>query len=177
MRYRGRFVAFGVALLAAGPAFGQFFIASGEGSYTITTPAPPSRVALAQLTLNVISGPFSFASASGEVSTDTSVTPAVVTGSVTLVDSVGDELVIDMTGLAFNVGLPFETAAGTWEYLSGTGIFASLTGDGAWQFAVDFSGGFVGPRPMTATFGGTLVPSPASVVLLTLGLCAVRRRR
>ena len=168
----------GLLLAIAAPAQAQFFVASGTGTYEITTPGP-ARTASAILTLSVTAGPFDFASALGQIQTNSSVTPAQVTGEMTLLNTAGDQLVISMTGESFGVGQTFESASGDWTMLSGTGVFAGLIGSGTWGYAVDFSAGFAGPQPMTATIGGTLIPSPAPIMLLSLafGTFAVRRRR
>jgi hypothetical protein len=171
-------VGVGLSLALASTAQAQFFVASGSGTYEITSPAPTST-ASATLTLTVVSGPFDFASATGEVKTDSTVTPARVTGVMTLRDSAGDEIVINMLGESFGVGQTFESASGDWSMVSGTGVFAGLTGDGTWGYSVDFSAGFTGPQPMTAEIGGTLIPAPGSIALVSMvfGTLAARRRR
>ncbi len=170
-------VGFGL-MLAADSAQAQFFVTSGTGTYEITTPGP-ARTADAILTLSVGVGPFDFSSAVGKVATDSSVTPAKVTGGMVLSTTAGDQLVIELTGLSFGFGQPFESASGDWKMLSGSGVFDGLSGSGTWGYTVDFSGGFAGPQPMAATIGGTLVPSPAPIALLSLtfGMLAARRRR
>ncbi len=168
----------GLSLALTGTASAQFFIASGSGTYEITTPGPTST-ASADLALSVVAGPFDFASATGTINTDSSVTPALVTGALTLLDLSGDELVITLLGESFGVGQTFESAAGDWTMVSGTGVFAGLVGAGTWSYSIDFSAGFTGPQPMTAEIGGRLIPAPGSIALasMVLGTMAARRRR
>lgn len=171
-------VGVGLLLGAAQTVHAQFFVASGSGTYEIITPGQ-ARTANAMLTLTVTAGPFDLSSALAKLETDSSVTPAKVTGGMSLVTTSGDELLITLSGLSFGVGQKFESASGDWKMLSGSGVFAGLSGSGTWGYTVDFSAGFTGPQPMTAIIGGTLVPSPAPIALMSLALAsfAARRRR
>ena len=161
--------------LTAGAAHADFFSVTSEGTMEIVGSVPPIFETFNAETVTSVVGPYDFVEWAGTAFLDASESPAAATGELTWTDSSGDTLVMSIEGLVFGDPESYSTAAGTWTMLSGTGVYADLVGNGAWNRT--FLSTAPGLYETTSNFGGTLVPAPGVLALLGVGAMATRRRR
>ncbi len=105
----------------------------------------------------------------------------ITTGSTATFLNGSDQLVLSVLGGPFSFSGITSSISGTWSFLSGTGAYAAISGGtGTW------SGSYIVLPGTTANFSTTsfvgdltVVPEPASMAALVMGLgmVAARRRR
>jgi hypothetical protein len=88
-------------------------------------------------------------------------------------DGAADSLTVNFITTGNSYGPGSGSYAGTWEYVSGTGVFENMTGGGTMTAIYDSN------MVSTHTFVGDLqaVPEPATMAVLGLGAAALVRRR
>jgi len=104
----------------------------------------------------------------------------ITSGSTATFTSGSDQLVLSVLGGPFSFSGITSSISGTWSFLSGTGGYAGIAGGtGTWS-ASYISLGAAGNFSTTSFVGDlTVVPEPASMAALVMGLgmIAARRRR